>query len=194
MKAIILILFFLSIFSCKTEYSVDGTEKISKEMQLLNYEKEVYQLLNDAYRYNDKSPIKTKKAFIYKENTLIESDKYLDSKLFQELINSPNCFPQYLSREQKESSDVWKNDFQSFNKYFDQKFITNSRLQFISKSNKPDNEDRFIIEVSAIFFNQNKAIMIINYKNVTFSARLYIKENGVYSSKCFVSDPPSAEE
>ncbi|WP_405369918.1 hypothetical protein [Nonlabens sp. Asnod2-A12] len=188
------ILFFLFILSCKTENSVYKTQSSLEKTEQLNYEQKVYQLLNDATKYNKKSPIKTKNAFIYKHNTLIQSEKYLNSKVFKYLLSSANCVSNTFSIEQKENLELWQNDFESFNQDFDQKFVTNSRLQFISKNSELDNEDRFVTEVSAIFFNHDKAIIIMNYKNVLFSARLYVKENGIYSGKCTVFDPPSAVE
>ena len=94
-------------------------------------------------------------------------------------MSSANCGSNSFSKEQKDNLELWKNDFESFNQYFDQEYVTNSRLEFISKDSELDNEDRFITEVTAIFFNQDKAIMIMNYKNVLFSARLYVKENGM---------------
>lgn len=188
------ILFFLFILSCKTENSVHQPQSYQEKTEQLSYEQKVYQLLNDATRYNEKSPIKTKNAFIYKHNTLIQSEKYLNSKIFKYLLSSANCGSNSFSKEQKDNLELWKNDLESFNQYFDQKYVTNSRLEFISKDSELDNEDRFITEVTAIFFNQDKAIMIMNYKNVLFSARLYVKENGIYSGKCTVFDPPSADE
>lgn len=193
MKFNIYILMLITVCACKNQFH-DNTIKQSKEFKKINYENEVYKLLNDAYRYNPKSPIKTDHAFIYQQNTLNESEKFVQSELFQRLLNTANCVPHYLSKEQIEQQEVWINDFKSFSKGFNQKFVTNNRLQFVSNDYKVADENRFITEVSAILFNENKAIMIINYKGVIFSARLYVKENGFYKGKCSVSDPPSAAE
>ena len=168
----------------------------SCKSQQTDYEKNVYQLLNDAYTRNPNVSYIGEDAYVNTNHSLNESSSFLKDSLFDRLLEQSK-WQFYIKQDSTllYNKENWLllEPLISDNK-FDHNKINVKNLHF----KNPDVEDvsmhTFFSKIDAVLFNNEFAIIVDNLYDSLFVAHLYVLKDGKYKDIGTVSYPPRANE
>lgn len=170
----------------------------SCKSQLSDYEKRVYNLINDAYVRNPKYQISSENAFIDQNHNLENSKEFVKSDLFKKLIVQEFNYEYPLndsvySNLQKDWTDF---ELKVSSGKIDQKYLEHQYLKIIEKKSDKPSIDPLIPRIEYILFKDNYAIIVYNVDDWFITVNLYVKDSlkSKFRNIGSVSDPPRADE
>jgi|GEM_PF-3508933 len=186
----LLFLIIIIIQDCKPEHQTSDENNL-KEVQI-NYESNVYKLLNDAYKRNPKAPYIGEDAYINIYHDLNNSYDNIDQNLLNDLLKQAKSEgrPGYVLDKTK-----WANGIGQFKKNkFAQHEIEIPNLHFKDSTIVDVKKFTFFTNIDGVIFNNDYALLATNLYESLFFLSLYKLEDGIYKSVGRVNYPPSADE